>query len=940
MLAWNQPLPVAAAAWLSQGWSGREPLALHDTWVVVPTRQAGRRLREALAAHAAERGQAVFPPRVLLPDQLTQLGVTSTRVAPPVDLQLAWTDVLRGIDLAHVRNVFPSDPPQRTLAWARRLALRFIELQRTLANAGRRLVDVASHVEGDPDFPETDRWIELGQLESQVDQLLERRGLQHPEAARLATVREGAPPPMVPARICVVATPDPSTLAVEALSRWSAVVRIDVLVHAPDEETAGRAFDPFGRPRREYWRNHYLTWPGWAESVHLCADPAAQAEKILSFAQAYVSPEGLLAIGVADADLTPVVAQALENAGVPSFDPSGKPGRMEGLHALLQAVSGLIGRPGWDEVSALLRCPAVLHWLSERGIPKFDEGELLRQADELWSRHLPPTLDAARRHASTSTSRFLVLGPALEAIHLWRERVRNAGFPHALVQGLSELFEGTRIALGSTLARSASAWTTSLQALTEAVDRRGEPLGSAEMWEWALAIFAERVEFGDKPAGALELNSWLELLWEDAPHVVVAGLNDGRVPTAVNGDAFLPESLRRKLGLETNEDRFARDAYLLSAITSRGERGGRVDMLVGKVSGTGDPLRPSRLLLQCPDDELAHRVSFLFRAADATRASLPWMRAWQLRPRLAGAPGHLSVTSIRDWLDCPFRFYLKHVLKMAPVDTAKAEMDARDFGTLLHAALQCFGRADLLDVTDEALLTERLLAEYELAVRRQFGDGLTLPLLIQVESGRQRLRKVAALQAAQRAEGWRVDRIEWKFEAMFGGVAIRGTIDRVDRHVEDPRRVRVVDYKTSDTAVTPAKAHLKTRGRADGAKPDWQGVNVRGKDRIWIDLQLPLYRRALAAEFGPDIACGYINLPKAAGDTALSLWDDLTPDLQRSAEECADRVVQAIRCGWFWPPSERADDPDWGSLFHQGEVESIAPEVREALRARPQEMSP
>jgi ATP-dependent helicase/nuclease subunit B len=40
---------------------------------------------------------------------------------------------------------------------------------------------------------------------------------------------------------------------------------------------------------------------------------------------------------------------------------------------------------------------------------------------------------------------------------------------------------------------------------------------------------------------------------------VVAGLNDGLVPDAVVGDAFLPESLRERLGLKTNAARLARD---------------------------------------------------------------------------------------------------------------------------------------------------------------------------------------------------------------------------------------------------------------------------------------------------------------------------------------------------------------------------------------------
>ena len=46
--------------------------------------------------------------------------------------------------------------------------------------------------------------------------------------------------------------------------------------------------------------------------------------------------------------------------------------------------------------------------------------------------------------------------------------------------------------------------------------------------EIALQLYGESKFTEEKPAGALELQGWLELLWEDAPHLVVGGLK----PTA------------------------------------------------------------------------------------------------------------------------------------------------------------------------------------------------------------------------------------------------------------------------------------------------------------------------------------------------------------------------------------------------------------------------
>jgi ATP-dependent helicase/nuclease subunit B len=476
------------------------------------------------------------------------------------------------------------------------------------------------------------------------------------------------------------------------------------------------------------------------------------------------------------------------------------------------------------------------------------------------------------------------------------------------------------------------------------------------------------------------------------------------VPEAVVGDAFLPESLREKLGLKTNATRFARDAYLLAALAAcrRGDsvggrerervdvqpkeapgwsdlspsrskrvedntlhlnssgsesdvpvaasasewKSGRLDLLVGKVSAAGDPLRPSRLLLLCDDALLPARVRFLFREIESSRPSLPWRRAWRLRPRPLVRPlASVNVTAFRDYLACPFRFYLKHGLGMEAVDPEKTELDARDFGNLCHAALQTLGEdRGLRDCTDEKVLREALLDRLESAVRARYGGLLTLPLVVQLESARQRLRKAAEVQARERAEGWVIERVEWKFPAapalVFAGLAVRGKIDRIDRH-EGTGAVRVLDYKTSDQPAAPGDAHCR-RPRRDGAddtRPAWARFTIGDRELVWMDLQLPLYLHALQAERAAGaepglVQCGYFNLPKAAGETAVALWDDYSPEWQEAARRCAEGVAAAVAAGEFWPPAERSarEDEDWAGLFHQGAAASVEwPNVGPAL---------
>jgi ATP-dependent helicase/nuclease subunit B len=185
------------------------------------------------------------------------------------------------------------------------------------------------------------------------------------------------------------------------------------------------------------------------------------------------------------------------------------------------------------------------------------------------------------------------------------------------------------------------------------------------------------------------------------------------------------------------------------------------------------------------------------------------------------------------------------------------------------------------------------------------------------------------VQARERAGGWRIERIESAFTLELGGLVVRGRIDRIDRH-EATGAWRVLDYKTSDTAVPPSRSHLRPFRPADADLPAWRRVAIDGRECIWADLQLPVYLRALGEELAgaPSITGGYFNLPKAAGETGLALWPELSGELLEAARDCTDGVAGCIRAGEFWPPAElEPDSDDFASLVHHGAADSFAGEA-------------
>jgi ATP-dependent helicase/nuclease subunit B len=287
-------------------------------------------------------------------------------------------------------------------------------------------------------------------------------------------------------------------------------------------------------------------------------------------------------------------------------------------------------------------------------------------------------------------------------------------------------------------------------------------------------------------------------------------------------------------------------------------------------------------------------------------------------------PRKVAVTALRAWLKCPFRFYLRYGLQMEAVDPTKSELDAMDFGTLCHAALEAMGReVGLRDCTDEGVLRGFLLDALDREAARRFGAELTLPLIVQLESARQRLSRAAAVQAATRAEGWVIEKVEEKFEIAVDELVVVGKIDRIERN-EITGEYRVIDYKTSDRPVNPMEAHLRNLRRGESV-PEFAFAGPGGEGPVWMDLQLPLYLRAVAVGGAP-VSCAYFNLPKAAGETGIRPWTDYTRELESSAWRCAEGVAAAIVAGEFWPPNEdlRAEWDDYATLFHHGVADSIA----------------
>ncbi len=937
-LGWDQPLLESAADWLLQDCGSETPIDLSPRLVIVPGRQASRRLRQTLAARAAAAGSGLLAPQVVTPEFLLSHIRCPTSPPPPSAVELAalWIRVLHSVSLQNYRALFPSPPPREDFAWASAVTETLIDLQALLSEAGLEIRDAAQMLRQNGIEPE--RWADLAQLDAEFGAQIDASGYASPTAVRVAAAASSFLPSGIE-RVEVVATPDLPPLAVDALARLSREVPVRVAVFAPESLAGG--FDGWGRPLPEFWIHHPLPWSDAGKTIRVHGSPASE----LAEARTFIGDgKGLVAVGIADPALTPELQELLAESGIPAFDPAGQPFRRSAFHHLLQVLRDLAGSAPADAVAGLLRIPDVLDALAaefEKTGELFLPTRLLTDLDRVRHDHLPETLTDLQHFVNPS--RELELRFALERVADWRRRLRSAAFPEALRSVLVEICRQRRLDPGCADDQAFAGFASQLSQLLDILGsnpRCLEGFTSAEQFSLVLQVFSRQSHFGESRDGDLDLSGWLELPWEDAPHLVATGLHDQCVPETVSGHIYLPDRARRLLGIRHNEDRHARDALLLAGILASRKNEGAVRLSFSQFNSSGDPQKPSRLFFQCPDDELADRAAHLFQALPepGSRGSIAWTRAWRLSPP-ALPPEHplfqtIRVTGFADYLSCPFRYYLRHGLGMEEYPLGKREMDAREFGILCHDALEGLGsESTLLHCTEAQPLRDFLCARAEGWVKKRYGSQPALPVRIQLEAARQRLSHAAELLAEQRREGWVLERVEWKLHGekpwRIHDMEIRGVIDRLERH-EQTGAARILDFKTSTRAASPEAAHIQAlKSGSSGSEAPWRALSHSGgKPRGWINLQLPLYCLALREHLGLEepVSCGYFNLPRAVSESAVSLWDALDEETLAAARRCAEGVIDSIRAGLFWPPATKVLFDDFDSLFFGSAEDAVAPQ--------------
>ncbi len=908
-LDWSGPALPLAAHWLTdQVQRGEAGLCdLSKVVCVLPGQRAGRLLLAQLLEHCETARLSLVPPQIHTPGQMVDVLAPHREVPTATSFEkvMAWISALRTAGPATLGPLVPHPPNEGAFLDWYHLAQTIDRLHEELAGDELTFADVAKQAQTMSMGGEADRWEALQNLHAAYCRALSKADLHDPHEARAEAIKHAAGPSD---RLIVLI----GVLDLNAVQRTvlnTVADPITALIHAPQE--LADHFGEFGCVQPSAWERTTIDIDD--EQIVMADRPADQAQAVL---RAIAAHDGRYAaqditIGLGDESQVPVLAQAGRWAGVTLHAPAGEPLSRSAPFRLWQAGADWLAERRFAHLAALLRHPDLECWLTAQNNTTTSNRHATAHAIECWQTILDDYFGEYLQGKCTgkwlgSPHQRQQLSTAYSAVNELFSPLSDAA-PRSLGDWCKGALDVLRTVYvndekdsknqgDSTLIEASSALRDVCAELASTAPQLCPDIDGSTALRLLLAEAGTRRIPQDPRRGQIEMLGWLELHLDTAPALVVTGFTEGCVPQSLTADAFLPDALRRALGMTDNTRRYARDAYILKALLNSRQD---VTIILNRRTDDDEPLAPSRLLLACPRSKLPERVQTLCGEYETQ----PWVhpigvdapaeRSRFDTPQLPTdltVPESIPVTWFKEYLLCPYRFALKRLMKLTGRTDDAAELDAGQFGSLAHQVLRMFGEdPEIADCADAARIASFLALTLHKLVTQRYGEHPMPAVQVQMSRLRQRLERFAEYQAQRRTDGWVIDRCEYKLPSSSvldvpgqEPMRITGRIDRIDRH-EKTNDWCIIDYKTSESAKTPEQAH--------------RGKNVFDGD--WIDVQLPLYQY-LAAQHGieGEVHLAYFNVPKdpAGAEVRRATWDS---DQLQEAIETAQRVVREIRDGQF-----------------------------------------
>jgi len=337
-------------------------------------------------------------------------------------------------------------------------------------------------------------------------------------------------------------------------------------------------------------------------------------------------------------------------------------------------------------------------------------------------------------------------------------------------------------------------------------------------------MLSVRVPFSGEPLKGIQLMGFLETRALDFENLIILSLNEGIIPSGKTKVTYIPYAIRKAFKMPTFEEQDAIYSYHFKRLLQRGRRIFLFYNTEVAIDGSGEK---SRLLRQIKKEfagfnTIKIKERIISPTVHAQKDFTP-IRMVKSEPILTEMNKYivdgsektkrLSPTTLSTYIECSLRFYFKHVAEMKEEEEFNEDMDPREFGMIVHRALEKIykpwvGKEITRDEIKEILAGNTVHQEVTEAYREnKFSvekelEGKNLLNRDIIEKVIEKALEQDAEEAPIRIVSLETNQLNREMVLAGKKIYIGGYLDRLD-YLPNKNTYRIIDYKTGKVDLLP-----------------------------------------------------------------------------------------------------------------------------------------
>ena len=648
-LGWNKPFLWSLTEWLAK----TEPsFDFRGIILTLESRRAQRRILELLSFKAEEHGEVLLPPLIISPSDICHtLRPPDTRELYSHERLLIWNKI-RANNSSLVERIISSPNNLQTDTFNSEnintpedfVLLTYLDkIREETCNHNITTEKICSSVKHLSDSTTEEKWTLISELFLLFNQYLVQHNLQ--DKYLLAPIvntsyrYSGLNYKKIILAACAHITPYQIKLC-ESLG-----IPGEILIFSPPEHADG--FNSYGGIQPEYW--HLNRSSPNSSQLHFINSPLEAPSLVAGFAETALQneiPESHISIGVLSPELTAPLLFELDTKNISGVAPGIQSLRDSGVGRFILSVCG-VWSGGEKCLPELITHPLFTILCKEYlniqnsfdmsdtraedtelfNIENLENstisGILAEDIDQLLKETLSCNILQADSLAKERKQRLLFVSKVLNHYNITRlsrlgtipeftNQLQNLIYavtnhlctvPNDNLMDLTD--ENQLIEDQFTLLRGLNEAVQILSNFSDTNPELPDTL-SSQVFHSLIRDHFFLTETAPPDSKGIEILGWYELLLDDSVATCLALLNEDFIPVKINPDPFLPNSLRRSVGLPHNESLFGHDAYQLSAILNSKSS---IKIFAARKAQSGDLMKISRLALSTEKEKLIETLS-------------------------------------------------------------------------------------------------------------------------------------------------------------------------------------------------------------------------------------------------------------------------------------------------------------------------------------------